>query len=194
MEREFGSYRKDRGEKNQSDTSNNPAVPRNTRVSSRGWGSRRLLRTSCRVVNRRFALCYPSAPASGHKWICRLMFQGAEQQMISSSKAKDKETKAPGFLQRKHREQTLCCRANSSGGRRANSITSPVCFSGRETAARASRQKFKMKLWQRSRTRRPSLRRSNLGDNGAANEIAGRSKKKKKKKLHSPLLLELSLD
>lgn len=134
MEREFGSYRKDRGEKKQNNTSNNPAVRRNTRVSSQGWGSRRLLHTSCRVVNRRrhrrFALCYPSAPASGHKWICRLTFQGAEQQMISSSKAKDKETKAPGFLLRKQREQTLCCRTNTSGGRRANSITSPVCFSG----------------------------------------------------------------
>lgn len=35
-----------------------------------------------------------------------------------------------------------------------------------------------MQLWQRSQTRQPSLRPSNLEDNGAANEIAGRSKKK----------------
>lgn len=167
-------------------------MPRNTRVSSRGWGSRRLLHTSCRVVNRRrrFALCYPSAPASGHKWICRLTFQGAEQQMISSSKAKDKETKAPGFLQRKHREQTLCWRANSSGGRRANSITSPVCFSGCETATRPSKslrcncgsaarrggRHFAVPIWE-------IMALQMKLQEGA-----------RKKKLHSLLLPELSLD
>lgn len=95
-------------------------------------GGAGLLLTSCRVVNRRrFSPCYPSAPASGHKWICWLTFQGSEQQMIPSSKAKDKETKAPGFLLRKHREQALCWRTNSAGGHTANSITSTVCFSGR---------------------------------------------------------------
>lgn len=90
------------------------------------WGCRRLLYLSWRVANRcRFSACYPSASASGHKWIWRLTFQGSEQQMISSSKAKDKETKAYGFLLRKHRVQTLCAR-----GCRANSNASTVCFSG----------------------------------------------------------------
>lgn len=124
MEREFGSDRKDRGEKK---TQTIPQIIQRCEETHacplKGGGA-----GGCR--RRCFALCYPSAPASGHKWICRLTFQGAEQQMISSSKAKDKETKAPGFLLRKHREQTLCCRANTSGGRRANGITSPVCFSG----------------------------------------------------------------
>lgn len=97
---EFGLYRKDRGEKNGVEITQRCEGTRACPlwgVAGRGGGG--LLHTSCRVVNRcrRFPLCYPSAPASGHKWICRLTFQGAEQQMISSSKAKDKETKAPGF-------------------------------------------------------------------------------------------------
>lgn len=141
-------------------------------------GCRRLLHTSCRVVNRRrFSPRYPPAPASGHKWICRLTFQGCEQQMISSSKAKDKETKAPGFLLRKHREQTLCWRANSARGLRANSTASTkFAFLGGKRDETA--QKFKMQPRQRRQRRRPSRRRSNLEDNGGANEIAGRSKKK----------------
>lgn len=41
-------------------------------------------------------LCYPLSYSS-HKWICWLTFQGPEQQMISSSKAKDKENKSLVF-------------------------------------------------------------------------------------------------
>lgn len=65
-------------------------------------GCRWLLHTSCSVRelgdgSTSPSLCYPFASMSSHKWICRLMFQGPEQQMISSSKARDKENKALDF-------------------------------------------------------------------------------------------------
>ena len=49
-------------------------------------------------------LRYPLSQRS-HKWICQLMFQGPEQQMISSSKAKDKASKSSVFLLRKAEEK-----------------------------------------------------------------------------------------
>lgn len=121
-----------------------------------------------------------SCSCKRHKWICRLTFQGSEQQMISSSKAKDKDTEAPGFLLRKHREQTYKQRRGpQSKQHRAGSLL----FRARPPQSERNRdetaQKLKMPPCQR-RQRRPRSRcGSNLEDNGAANEIAGRGKKKK---------------
>lgn len=50
------------------------------------------------------SLRYPLA-SSSHKWICQLMFQGPEQQMISSSKAKDKENKSLDFCWEKPKKR-----------------------------------------------------------------------------------------
>lgn len=50
------------------------------------------------------SLRYPLA-SSSHKWICQLMFQGPEQQMISSHKAKDKENKSLDFCWEKPKKR-----------------------------------------------------------------------------------------
>lgn len=55
-------------------------------------------RTPAPLPSLRYPLSY-----SRHKWICQLTFQGPEQQMISSSKAEDKENKSLVFCWEKKR-------------------------------------------------------------------------------------------
>lgn len=100
------------------------------RYPSSGGGTRWLPYTSSVHELRDSAvtpsLHYPLA-SSSHKWICQLMSQGPEQQMISSNKAKDKENKSLDFCweKLKKRKRHFLSSKQCRVGVREQTLSSP---------------------------------------------------------------------